>query len=91
MIKNAKESIGQNGTITLRCSVFPVGFSIIDNGAGISEENTRKLFTPFFSTKVDGQGVGLMLIREILESQGATFKLWTDQETSLTQFDVVFK
>lgn len=91
MIKNAKESIAENGMITLKCTALPVGFSIIDNGAGINPENAEKLFTPFFSTKVNGQGVGLMLIREILESQGATFKLWTDRETELTQFDVVFK
>ncbi|MFT5840409.1 MAG: two-component system nitrogen regulation sensor histidine kinase NtrY, partial [Flavobacteriales bacterium] len=40
--------------------------SVEDTGCGISEEIERQLFTPFFTSKEFGQGVGLMLVREIL-------------------------
>lgn len=90
IIKNAKEAIGSDGEIIVRAIDSPKGFSIIDNGKGISQEAAAQLFTPFFSTKVDGQGVGLMLIRDILETHKAKFKLATDSRSGLTHFDVTF-
>ena len=42
---------------------------------GIPTEAAGKLFTPFYSTKKDGQGVGLMLSREILSQHGFAFSL----------------
>ncbi len=75
IIKNAIESIGDNGTI--KFITRPNGIIIADNGAGIADEVADKLFTPFFSTKVDGQGVGLTLVREILLNHSAQFSLWT--------------
>ena len=38
-----------------------VKVDVIDTGCGISKENLRKLFTPFFTTKEKGKGVGLGL------------------------------
>ncbi len=90
MIKNSAESIGQSGEIIISCSVHPTQFTISDNGPGIDSETASKLFTPFFSTKATGQGVGLMLIREILHAHKASFSLKTDPKTKLTHFKVVF-
>jgi two-component system nitrogen regulation sensor histidine kinase NtrY len=39
---------------------------ILDNGKGISAEQSMQLFTPFYSSKKDGQGIGLTLVREIM-------------------------
>ena len=63
---------------------------IRDNGPGVSTENMGKLFTPFFSTKPDGQGVGLTLIREILSNHEAQFSLKTNDD-GWTEFRIVFK
>lgn len=41
---------------------------IHDNGDGIPEDIREKLFTPFFSTKSGGTGLGLYIVREILET-----------------------
>lgn len=90
MIKNAIESVEQDGEIIISCSGEPASFTISDNGPGISEEVAQKLFTPFFSTKTTGQGVGLMLIRDVLQSHQAEFKLSTDPKTGWTNFKVNF-
>ncbi len=77
IIKNSIESIEQNGTIQLLTSPTPVSIVIRDNGPGISSEDSNKIFTPFFSTKKDGQGVGLTLIREVLMNHETAFSLKT--------------
>ena len=86
IIKNAAESIGKNGAITIKFRHKSV--AIIDNGAGILPENENQLFKPFFSTKSDGQGIGLMLIREILMNHKFKFSLKT--ENKLTEFRIEF-
>lgn len=88
MIKNAIEAIEDDGEIVISCSQNPTQFSISDNGSGISEEEAKELFKPFYSTKIHGQGVGLMLIKDVLHSHDARFKLFTDKETRLTHFQV---
>ena len=90
IIKNAIESIDEDGDIIISCQAHPLGFTISDNGAGIPAEKEHLLFTPFFSTKPTGQGVGLMLIREILQSHETDFSLKTDRATGWTSFSVKF-
>lgn len=77
VLKNAMESIGEDGRIGLRLvsdGERPV-LAISDSGPGIPEGVQPLLFTPFFSTKRDGRGLGLTLIREILIAHGAGFGL----------------
>ena len=57
IIKNAAESIGQDGQIYIRTSRNPVCLEIADTGKGIDKETEKKLFSPFFSTKPNGQGI----------------------------------
>jgi two-component system, NtrC family, nitrogen regulation sensor histidine kinase NtrY len=67
VVKNAAEAIGEGGTITARLGRAPRPFvAIEDTGPGIAAEARAHLFTPFFSTKEKGQGIGLMLIQQIL-------------------------
>ena len=47
---------------------------LMDNGAGISEENQKNLFEPFFTTEHTGTGLGLYLCREICEANKASIK-----------------
>ncbi len=90
IIKNAVESIGQDGRITITTTASPRAIEIADNGRGISKEAEQKLFTPFFSTKPAGQGIGLIFIREVLLKHGCTFSLrtWPDD---LTRFRIEWK
>ncbi len=43
-----------------------------DNGCGISTEQAEKIFTPYFSTKVIGMGLGLPIVKSMIESGGGT-------------------
>ena len=63
---------------------------ITDNGHGIPPAIAKNLFTPFFSTKPQGQGLGLLLIRDILTAHHCTFNLHTDPEDHLTRFTIKF-
>ena len=77
IVKNAIESIGAHGTIQIVINPNVRQLQFIDSGKGISAEHVEKLFSPFFSTKKDGQGIGLTLVREILLNHGYTFSLKT--------------
>lgn len=91
---NALESIGDQtgGRIELRVTANgkKAGFTIVDNGKGILPENQDKIFSPFFSSKATGQGVGLTLSQDILRSHGATYSLKTHDD-GLTRFEVAME
>ena len=89
IVKNAVESIGDDdgGRIVVR--VAPGMLQVVDNGKGISREAAAKIFTPFFSTKRQDRGLGLMLIADILRKHNAAFDLATDDD-GLTRFTIRF-
>ena len=89
IIKNAVESIENNGTIYIRTYSDPVSLEIVDTGKGINREAEEKLFSPFFSTKPNGQGLGLIFIREVLLKHSCTFSLYTGSDR-LTRFKIIF-
>ena len=87
IFKNAMESIGRSGIISIHLNPHLRELVIKDNGKGIAPEHVEKLFSPFFSTKKDGQGIGLTLVREILTNHGYTFSLKTVDD-GLTAFTI---
>ena len=87
IIKNAAESIEKDGEIIVR-TLSPAIVEVVDNGKGISKEVEAKLFSPFFSTKPNGQGIGLIFIREVLMRHGCTFSLRTYAD-GLTRFRIL--
>jgi two-component system nitrogen regulation sensor histidine kinase NtrY len=77
ILKNAVESIGRKGSIRLELNRQSGELRITDTGAGIKEQDRDLLFSPFYSTKKDGQGIGLTLVREIFLNHGFAFTLKT--------------
>jgi two-component system nitrogen regulation sensor histidine kinase NtrY len=77
VLKNAIEAIGEDGTITVRVSIRDrtPSIAIEDTGHGLPDEVRAHLFTPFFSTKEHGQGIGLTMVQEILTGHGFPFAL----------------
>jgi signal transduction histidine kinase len=75
IVKNAIEAIEGTGVVTItsagRCLV------VSDTGRGIPASASASIFSPFYSTKKDGQGIGLTLVREILVQHGVEFSLQT--------------
>ena len=95
IIKNAVESIqsikdqsNRQGEVIVK-TIHPACVEVVDNGAGISKDIESKLFSPFFSTKPNGQGIGLIFIREVLSRHGCTFSLHTYND-GLTRFRILF-
>lgn len=73
IVLNAFEAITGEGKVSI--TLNPHELTVTDTGTGISEEVREGLFTPFFSTKPTGQGVGLTMVREILHNHGLGFEL----------------
>lgn len=90
IIKNSIEAIEQKGVIIITTQASPLQLSIQDSGKGILEETKFNLFTPFFSTKKDGQGIGLTLIRNILINHGYIFSLERNSK-GYTEFLIEFQ
>ncbi|PSR56334.1 histidine kinase [Adhaeribacter arboris] len=90
IIKNAFEAMEQDGRLTIKTLAQPPTLLIEDNGPGIPPEVRQQLFSPFFSTKKNGQGIGLMLIRDILMNHGFPFSLETIADHR-TVFNIQFK
>jgi nitrogen fixation/metabolism regulation signal transduction histidine kinase len=77
VIKNAMEAIGTDGRldVALRPARGHLVLEITDSGPGIADDVRARLFTPFFSTKRDGRGLGLTVVREILAQHRFEFEL----------------
>ncbi|MFN2149119.1 MAG: cache domain-containing protein [Anaerolineales bacterium] len=64
LLNNAAEAVEGDGRIEIQSSTLDSGgieLHVTDNGCGIPEENLKRLFTPFFTTKALGKGTGLGL------------------------------
>lgn len=81
IVKNAIESHCKQITISVENSKLTVA----DDGDAITPEVQSKLFTPFYSSKPQGQGLGLIFVREVLIQHNATFSLRTDSD-GITRF-----
>lgn len=66
-----------------------VKIAVMDNGIGISEENRPKIFQPKFTTKTSGMGLGLAMVKNILETYNGTIN-FISQEGKGTTFTVSF-
>jgi PAS domain S-box-containing protein len=69
-IKNAVEAMPQGGKLAIssRVSGNDVEFTFIDTGVGIAKEVSEKIWTPFFTTKAKGMGLGLAICKRIVEA-----------------------
>ena len=74
LLRNAAEAMGGRGAIDVRLAGDPgaLSISIADHGPGIPADVRHRIFEPYFTTKSDGTGLGLALVRQALEAHGAT-------------------
>jgi nitrogen fixation/metabolism regulation signal transduction histidine kinase len=93
IVKNAIEAVGRDGAIRVelqdRDAQGRVRLSVIDSGGGLDAGAARRLFTPFYTTKKGGQGIGLMFVREVLNRHGCAFAL-APGDGGETRFDIWF-
>ncbi len=69
-IKNAFDAMPQGGKLTIssRAAGGDVEFMLNDTGVGMAKEVSEKIWTPFFTTKAKGMGLGLAICRRIIEA-----------------------
>jgi nitrogen fixation/metabolism regulation signal transduction histidine kinase len=91
IVKNAYEAIDSNGTLTVRLKQGAESIVLLvqDSAGTLTQAHKEKLFKPFYSTKRHGQGIGLMLVREILQQHGFRYSL-DCEPGQWTRFRIVF-
>ena len=93
LVKNGIQSIPENRVPKINVSVRVienmVEIKITDNGTGISEKNIGKIFEPKFTTKTSGMGLGLAMVKNIVETYKGTIT-FVSQKNIGTIFKVVF-
>lgn len=93
LLANALEAMDAGGTLTIDldpCDSRRVCVTISDTGKGMTEEQRRMAFRPFFTTKQGGLGVGLVLVKRIMERFGGSVAL-DSREGEGTRVSLVFK
>lgn len=77
IIQNAFDAVKENGVVSLNYFFHDKLFiiEIKDNGTGISEEHKRKIFDLYFSTKKDGNGLGLSISQKIISEHNGTIEI----------------
>ena len=94
LVKNAVQAIPEEQEnkmvfVTVFRQDNEVKIAVKDNGKGISEENIERVFEPKFTTKSSGMGLGLAIIKNIIENYNGTITFDT-QSNEGTEFLVSF-
>lgn len=99
IVKNAMEAVDatlkesglESGTIHLELAQEPerIRLSVIDSGDRLGDVPAGQIFTPFFTTKKGGQGIGLLFVREVLNRHGLPYRLAATGQGE-TRFDIWF-
>jgi signal transduction histidine kinase len=76
LVRNSLEAMPRGGALAIstRKRAGEVSLSVADTGQGMSEEDLKQVFVPFFTTKPRGTGLGLPLTQQILHAHGAVLE-----------------
>ncbi len=90
LIKNAIQAIQtvDNGKVIVRVSKFNSNywFEVIDNGTGIEPEIKEKIFVPYFTTKGTGTGLGLAMVKQIINNQRGDINFLSEEGETVFKF-----
>ena len=86
LIRNACEAVPQGETVTCHIvgNANQICISIHNGGEPISSEVLAKLGTPFFTTKSSGNGLGLAIVRRIVEAHGSKLLIESTKDAGTT-------
>ena len=81
IIKNALQAMRSGGILRIRTEADDthVSISFVDSGHGIAPEQIGQLFEPYFTTKQNGTGLGLMIVQRIVREHGGTIEVESDK------------
>ena len=82
LVLNATQAMEKGGKLTIAAylSTNKVVITIKDSGAGIPEEVKKNMFTPFYTTKSKGQGLGLPVVKRLVEALNGTVKVESEKD-----------
>ena len=78
LLLNARQAMPSGGKVVVSAEPDAAGgvsLAVADTGCGISEEAKSRVFSPFFTTKRNGTGLGLSVTRKIVEDHGGTMRI----------------
>ena len=77
LLSNSLQAISKGGKLEVSTALLEkeVEIKIEDNGKGIVQEDLDKIFTPFFTTKARGVGLGLSIVKNIVQKHGGTINV----------------
>jgi signal transduction histidine kinase len=86
VIKNSLEAMKQRGILRIHTDMdnTHVIISFIDTGGGMSAENLSHVFEPYFTTKISGTGLGLLIVRRIVREHGGELSIQSNEGKGLT-------
>ncbi len=78
---NAVQSMTDGGNISIKAEEAKDSYhvEIWDTGIGINRENLKKIFSPFFTTKDKGSGLGLSIVKKIIEGHNGTILIDSEE------------
>ena len=83
LLNLVKNGIEAAGSVTLRVKSEDI-IEVYDEGPGIPPETMKRLFTPFFTTKTKGTGLGLVEAKKVIEAHGGSLRVISDTGTTFT-------
>jgi PAS domain S-box-containing protein len=77
LIKNAIQAMPNGGTLDINCDYddHSVKLEFIDSGVGISSDSIGSVTNPYFTSKEDGNGLGLMVVERVVRAHGAELEI----------------
>ena len=90
LVKNSMEAIKNGGNLSVQSKVNGdlVEITIADDGCGIPEDEQKKIFSPFFTTKKHGTGLGLSISRSIIQEHSGSYLSLKSRRSEGTVFKV---
>jgi signal transduction histidine kinase len=86
VIKNAIQAMPGGGTLKISgwCSDRDAAVSFQDSGVGIAPDGFSRIFEPYYTTKADGTGLGLMIVQRIVQDHGGHIEVHSEPNAGTT-------